>query len=54
MDRAIEIDMMEDEIARLQKALIDVRSLAAELYADRGEDDKTARVCNQIMRIADR
>lgn len=33
------------------ESLAKIKSIASDLYADRGEDEKTARACNQIMSL---
>jgi hypothetical protein len=48
-----EADMLIDRVEEKRRALREVRAVVAELYADRGEDRRTAELCNQALRIID-
>lgn len=48
-----EAEFQTQEADDKRQALRDVRALVAELYAMRGEDSETARLCQDAMRIAD-
>ncbi len=52
-DRELQEDMLRDDLRRQAQQLQEIRSLASELYGDRGEDARTAQICNEIMRIAE-
>ena len=48
-----ELDWWQSEVEYKRDALREIRALIAELYSERGEDARTAELCNKAMRIAD-
>ncbi len=40
------------EIDHANRTLMQIKEIASDLYADRGEDGKTASACNLIMALA--
>lgn len=44
-----DLEYYREEFELHRETLSEIKSIASDLYADRGEDAKTASACNQIM-----
>ena len=49
-----EQDIVEDDLRQARSAMTEIRDLASDLYAMRGEDELINQRCHQIMAIAKR
>lgn len=45
-------DFYESERAGLLDRLTEIKAVASELYADRGEDSRTSEMCQKIMELS--
>ena len=45
-------EWFRDEAKRKQRCIREMRAIAGDLYSERGEDQRTAEMCRQMIRIA--
>lgn len=53
-DEELTAEMLHDENQQMRDAISEIYCLASELYAERGEDDRTAEICNKLMGVSKR